>query len=115
MASEKAVQNYIQSFFAKLKQQGEPIRVERRQAGGYSYQMGVPDLYGTYAGIHFEIECKQVNGHARVMQEKFEERCKRQWLIEYIRPYTTEEFDEWWNDFYERAQNVLQYLVIKQK
>ena len=34
---------------------------DTRQAGGFSYKKGLPDIYGCYYGYHFEIEVKKIN------------------------------------------------------
>ena len=75
MTPEKIVQNAI---IAKLKDLSKsvPIYVERRNAGGFSYKKGIPDLYAIINGIHLEIEVKQPGGSLSPMQEKFRDRCK---------------------------------------
>lgn len=35
---------------------------DTRQAGGFSYKKGLPDIYGCYYGYHFEIEVKKEEG-----------------------------------------------------
>lgn len=77
MTPEKRVQNAIVTYLSKLRQQGEPILVERRQAGGFSYKKGLPDLYVVYNGLHIEIEVKRVGGHQSPMQEKWEDRFEK--------------------------------------
>lgn len=71
MTPEKRVQNQIMTWLNQLKADGHPIRIERRQAGGFSYKMGDPDLWCVYNGIHIEIEVKrEKGGELSVMQEK---------------------------------------------
>lgn len=77
MTPEKRVQNEILKYLKQLKDNDKPIFYERRQAGGYSYKMGIPDIYVVYNGIHIEIEVKAPGGHLSVMQEKFRDRCKQ--------------------------------------
>lgn len=77
MTPEKAIQSSIVSFFKELEKAGKPIFVERRQAGGYSYKMGIPDLYIVINGQHVEIEVKRPGGELRPMQVKFKEMCER--------------------------------------
>lgn len=77
MTPEKKVQNEIINFLSNLKKAGEPIDFERRQAGGFSYRKGIPDIYAVYYGFHIEIEVKAINGRQSTMQEKFEEKCKK--------------------------------------
>ena len=77
MTPEKKIQNSIIDYLTKLEKAREPIFFERRQAGGFSYKKGIPDLYAVYYGIHIEIEVKAINGKLSTMQEKFEEKCKK--------------------------------------
>ncbi len=60
--SEKNLQNKILKYLKKLKDEGHPIYYEKRQAGGFSYKKGVPDIYFTYYGFHFEVELKTERG-----------------------------------------------------
>ena len=75
MTPEKRVQNNIVDYFHELQQQGELVFIERRQAGGYSYKKGIPDLYAVVNGYHLEIEVKKPGGELSSMQEKFRDRC----------------------------------------
>lgn len=75
MTPEKSVQNSIINYCKKLADKGFPIMYERRQAGGFSYKMGIPDLYVVINGIHIEIEVKRPGGQLRPMQEKFKDKC----------------------------------------
>jgi len=77
LTPEKKVQNSIINFLKKLKDDGKPIFYERRQAGGFSYKKGIPDLYCVYYGYHIEIEVKAENGELSVMQEKFRDMCAK--------------------------------------
>ena len=77
MTPEKKVQNSIINFLRKLKDDGKPIFYERRQAGGFSYKKGIPDLSCVYYGYHIEIEVKAENGELSVMQEKFRDMCTK--------------------------------------
>ena len=45
--------------------------VQRREAGGFSYKKGIPDIYCVYKGIHYEIETKDPKGDTSVMQDKY--------------------------------------------
>lgn len=76
MTPEKRVQNTIIDILSKLQKAGQPIFVERRQAGGFSYKMGIPDLYAVIDGRHIEIEVKAPGKTLRPMQEKFRDKCK---------------------------------------
>ena len=77
MTPEKRVQNAIMSYINTLAKQGHPCYVERRQAGGFSYKMGIPDLYAIYAGRHIEIEVKRPGGELRSMQLKQKEKFEK--------------------------------------
>lgn len=70
MTPEKTVQNAIVAYMNKLQSKGCPCQIYRRQAGGYSYKMGLPDLYAEFAGQHIEIEVKAPGKKLRPMQEK---------------------------------------------
>ena len=75
MTPEKKVQNSILDYLKKLDKDGLPVMVERRQAGGFSYKMGIPDLYAVVNGYHLEIEVKAPGGCLRPMQVKYAMRC----------------------------------------
>lgn len=75
MTHEKIVQNSIIKYFKSLELKGHPIFYERRQAGGFSYHMGISDLYAVYDGYHIEIEVKAPTKTLRPMQEKWKEKC----------------------------------------
>lgn len=77
MTPEKRIQNKIVDYLNKLQSQGVPLFVERRNAGGFSYKKGIPDLYAVINGLHVEIEVKQPGGELEPMQEKFRQKCER--------------------------------------
>ena len=58
MTPEKKVQNQIVNYLNELQTNGFPVFVERRNAGGFSYKKGIPDLYASVNGLHIEIEVK---------------------------------------------------------
>lgn len=74
MTPEKEIQNSIMSYFKKLKASGIDNYVERRQAGGFAYKMGLPDLWVVIFGKHIEIEVKRPGGQPRATQEKWARR-----------------------------------------
>ena len=76
MTPEKIVQNSIIDYLTKLQKEGLPVLVERRNAGGFSYKKGIPDLYAVINGIHLEIEVKRPGGTPTVMQLKYLDKCK---------------------------------------
>lgn len=79
MTPEKQVQNAIVEYAKQLYKEGKPIYIERRQAGGFNYRMGIPDLYVVANGKHIEIEVKAPGklNHLSPMQEKFRDMCKK--------------------------------------
>lgn len=74
MTPEKRVQNSIIKYLSTLS---DNVFYERRQAGGFSYKKGIPDLYAVVNGIHVEIEVKKLGGQLSSMQEKFRDKCYR--------------------------------------
>lgn len=74
MTPEKEVQNQIVTYFKKLNDAGINNYVERRQAGGFAYKMGLPDLFVVIFGKHIEIEVKRPGGKPRATQEKWAKR-----------------------------------------
>lgn len=74
MTPEKEIQNAIVAYFKRLKSTGIDNYVERRQAGGFAYKMGLPDLWVVIFGRHIEIEVKRPGGQARATQEKWAKR-----------------------------------------
>ena len=99
MTPEKRVQNAIIDYLKKLQKAGYAVYVERRQAGGFSYKMGIADLYAIINGQHVEIEVKQPGGQLRIMQEKWRDQCKSlhiHWLcaddVDDVKIYIKEHF-----------------------
>lgn len=77
MTPEGQVQNAILKYVKYLQDTGHKIWCDKRQAGGFSYKVGLPDVYGTCNGYHIEIEVKRPGGERRASQEKWEERFKQ--------------------------------------
>ena len=75
MTPEKNIQNKAMEYLKKLEKEGKPVYVERRQAGGFAYKMGIADLYAVIDGIHIEIEVKRPGGQLRPLQEKWRDQC----------------------------------------
>ena len=75
MTPEKVVQNKIIAYLKDLANQGKPVIVDRRQAGGFSYKEGIADVWASINGRHVEIEVKRPGGQLRTMQEKWRDRC----------------------------------------
>lgn len=101
MTPEKIVQNAIVAYLHKLQKKGCHCQVNRRQAGGFSYRMGIPDLYADFNGRHIEIEVKAPGKHLRPMQEK--QRLK---IIEEGSLYICVDNIEQFKDFIELNFNV---------
>ena len=74
MTPEKLVQNSIIKYLQKLEKSGEKIFIQRRQAGGFNYHKGLPDVYIVYYGHHIEIEVKSKTGHQSEMQIKWQKK-----------------------------------------
>lgn len=81
MTPEKIVQNKIVDYLNKLANDGLPVFVERRNAGGFSYKTGIPDLYASINSIHVEIEVKRPGGELSIMQQKYRDKCFKRRMI----------------------------------
>lgn len=68
MTPEKQVQNKIIDFL-KTK---PGLVYERRQAGGFNYKSGLPDIWFVYRGRHCEVEVKAPGGEPSSLQLKQE-------------------------------------------
>ena len=56
--SERLILNKTIGYLKKLISKGYSIYYERRQAGGFNYKIGLPDLWLVINGYHYEIEFK---------------------------------------------------------
>lgn len=90
--SENKIQRQIINYIKELEKQGFPIFYERRQAGGFNYKKGRPDLFIVYKGIHIEVELKREGGHQSSMQEKFQKKCEGKYNCPYICCCSLDEF-----------------------
>lgn len=77
MTPEKIIQNSIINYLKKLENEGEKIFYQRRQAGGFNYHKGLPDIYVVYNGLHIEIEVKAEKGKQSEMQIKWQKRFEK--------------------------------------
>lgn len=59
---KKTPEDYVKEDIRKYLGTLSNCWYDIRQAGGFSYKKGVPDIYGCYYGYHFEIEVKKENG-----------------------------------------------------
>lgn len=73
MTPEKRVQNAITKYLTQLEDLNYPILHFRRQAGGYSYKSGLPDIFFVYGGKHVEVEVKAPGGELRPLQIKWQQ------------------------------------------
>ena len=87
---EAKVKKRITDYFKELQKLDYPVYFEVRQAGGWSYKEGLPDIFGSFYGMHFEIEVKQLTGEARARQEEWERKFKQMGNL-YLRPYDAQE------------------------
>lgn len=90
MTPEKKVQNKIIEFLKSVNE----LYYERRQAGGFSYKSGLPDIWFIYKGLHCEIEVKAIGGTAGSLQLKFEALFKLSGA-EYWRGDSFTDFKNW--------------------
>ena len=97
MQPEKQIQNDILAWFDKLEHEGRPIIFDRRQAGGFSYKKGIPDVWAAYNGRHIEVEVKVPGKELRPMQEKFALRCKQMNTL-HIVAYSVEQVKEFFKE-----------------
>lgn len=58
---ERNLLKNVTNYLKKLEKENKPIFWERRQAGGFNYRTGIPDLYVVVNGVHKEIELKDPN------------------------------------------------------
>lgn len=84
MTPEKMIQSKIILYLSKLADKGHPIFYERRQAGGFAYKKGLPDIYIVYNGKHIEVEVKCKGGQLSPMQETWARRFKQLGITHYV-------------------------------
>lgn len=77
MAQEKNLQNRVIKYLKYLKDSGVPIEYAKREALGFSYKDGIPDVYFDINGKHCEMELKAPTGKPSSIQLKWELLCKR--------------------------------------
>ena len=91
MANETLVQTKILKYLTELENKKYPVWHERRQAGGFNYKKGIPDVYFVFLGLHIEVECKGIGGTPSVKQLEFERKIKNTGGL-YLRTASFEEF-----------------------
>lgn len=97
MTPEKRVQNSIIKFLDSVKRKDGTLLYFRRQAGGFSYKDGLPDLWVLYHGLHLEVEVKAVGGSPDPLQLKWEDRFKKAGAL-YWRGNSATDFEEFFNE-----------------
>lgn len=75
--NEQSVQSKIERY---LKDNN--IFFEKRQAGGFQYRKGIPDLYLVFNHEHIEIEIKDPNGSPSPMQLAWQRKFKELYNID---------------------------------
>ena len=75
--NEQSVQNKIEKY---LKENN--IFFEKRQAGGFNYRKGIPDLYFVYNREHIELELKDPHGSPSPMQLAWQRKFKELYGID---------------------------------
>lgn len=80
-SEEQKVQNDIERHLKEWQKQGVPIFFEKRQAGGFNYKKGIPDLYVVLNGVHVEFEIKKPNGKPSTMQLLWQKKFKELYNI----------------------------------
>lgn len=75
--NEQSVQSKIERY---LKDNN--IFFEKRQAGGFQYRKGIPDLYFVFNHEHIEIEIKDPNGSPSPMQLAWQRKFKELYKID---------------------------------
>lgn len=103
MTPEKKVQNSIINYLNELTKEGLPILVQRRQAGGFNYKKGIPDIYVVINGIHLEVEIKKPGGQLGALQEKWRDKCKKLNILWYCAD-SLSDFKEYFNSL---LKNIL--------
>ena len=76
MANEGKLQSKILSFL-KAEMKNDNCYFERRNAVGLNYRKGIPDIWFTKNGQHYELELKDPAGSRSTMQVKWAERLVR--------------------------------------
>ena len=74
---ERKVKKKLINYIKGLQNSGIPIYYEPREAGGFTYRQGLPDLWIVYNNRHIEIEVKAPGGEQSTMQLKWSERFWR--------------------------------------
>lgn len=84
MKQETNLKNKIFNYLNSISQSDFPLLVFRRQAGGFSYNAGLPDLFFVWDGQHVEVELKAPDGKIRNLQLKWFEKFARKNITMFI-------------------------------
>lgn len=90
MTPEQKVQNNIEDHLKTYQKMGFPIFYQKRQAGGYNYKKGIPDIYIVIGGKHIEVEVKKPGGEPSSMQLMWYRRFREEYGI---RTYIVDSWD----------------------
>ena len=93
-SDEALVKKNIIAYIEKLANEGIKIKSFTRQAGGFNYKNGVPDIYAVLYGFHLEIEVKGIGGTPSSAQLRFERELKDLGCL-YVRPGSFNEFKKY--------------------
>lgn len=79
---EQKLQLKIEKYLKELQKLKYPVFFEKRQAGGFNYKKGIPDLYIVINSFHIEFEIKKEKGKLSTMQVKYQEMFKNDYKID---------------------------------
>ena len=66
MTPERKVKKEIADYLQSLQESGLPVYYEAREAGGFTYKKGLPDIWLAVAGRHIELEIKKPGGKRKL-------------------------------------------------
>ena len=95
LTPEKKIQNKIIDFLKTHKD----LYYERRQAGGYSYRAGLPDIWFLFKGTHVEVEVKADKGFPSPLQVAKEIELKNAGCL-YWRGTSVDDFIAFFNNYF---------------
>lgn len=87
-------EGYVKKNIVKFLDSIPNLKYELRQAGGFNYKKGRPDLWFVYNGRHYEVEVKAPGGYPGSLQLKAESEFKAAGA-QYWRGESSADFKEW--------------------